>query len=106
MSEKDLALEYAVANDTASNRFTIRLDSGPIRTDSRPQKRGPSGWSGLREHQMHHESSSNLHSSFHRLARCIGDGWSTPSGVHCGRQFLIGALAPEILISPRKRNPC
>jgi len=53
MSEKDLALEYAVANDTASNRFTIQVDSGPIRTDSRPQKRGPSGWSGLREHKMH-----------------------------------------------------
>jgi hypothetical protein len=27
---------------------------------------------------------------------CIGDGWSTPSGVHCARQFLIGALAPEV----------
>jgi hypothetical protein len=27
---------------------------------------------------------------------CIGDGWSTPSGVHCGVQFLIGALAPEV----------
>jgi len=69
MSEKDLALEYAVANDTASNRFTIWLDSGPIRTDSRPQKRGPSGWSGLREHKMDHGSRSNLHSRFHRLAR-------------------------------------
>src|SRR5664280_975910 len=60
MSEKDLALEYAPAIDTASNRFTIRLDSGPIRTDSRPQKRGPSGRSGLREHKMDHGSSSEV----------------------------------------------
>src|SRR5664280_296020 len=37
---------------------------------------------------------------------CIGDGWSTPSGVHSCRQFLDRALAPEGMFpSPQRLKP-
>src|ERR1039458_9076325 len=37
---------------------------------------------------------------------CIGDGWSTPSGVHSCRQFLDRALAPELMFpSPQRLKP-
>src|ERR1039458_6038981 len=36
----------------------------------------------------------------------IGDGWSTPSGVHNCRQFLARALAPEVMFpSPQRLKP-
>src|ERR1035438_6816484 len=34
---------------------------------------------------------------------CIGDGWSTPSGVHSCRQFLDRALAPEVMFPSPQR---
>src|ERR1017187_2568218 len=38
--------------------------------------------------------------------RLIGDGWSTPSGVHNCRQFLDRALAPEVMFpSPQWLKP-